>query len=115
MQIAFRCCGENPPAESGCIAYAFCPRSKNDDIQLWGKRRHVTLVFLKFLVQRHRGFPPEFEPNCKFPTTPERQQLLSRPKRGSSGARSRAFQADLPQMQLCRTEVRVRRIMFVES
>ena len=66
-------------------------------------------------VQRERRFAPRLEPARELAAALQRQQSLRRPERHRRGAGPRALERDLAQVQLGRTEVRVRRIVLVEA
>ena len=59
-------------------------------------------------------FPAALQTARKFSATHQRQQFLRRPQRRCRRSRSRTFQTDFAQMQFCRAEIRVRRIVLIQ-
>src|SRR4029077_15270363 len=82
-------------------------RGKHGNVQLWGKCSNEPRVLHDPLVEVYGRFPALLESFGKLPGLLQGQQLLCSPKGYGGGAGTRAFQADLPEMQFTGTEIRV--------
>src|SRR5215472_2727010 len=102
------------PAQRGRFTHAACAGSENKNVQFGSKRCHKARILPQPFEERHRRLPSTLQALGKRSAPGKRQELLCRPKGGGRGTGSRTFQTDLSQMQLRRTEIRVRRIVLIE-
>src|SRR5579871_5442687 len=89
-------------------------RQKNDDVEFRLKCWNKSLVVLQSRVELDSRFPSCFKPPRKFSTRHQWKQFLRCPERCGRRPWSRALQTNLAQMQFGRTEIRVRRLVFIQ-
>ena len=85
----------------------------DDDIELGRKGGDVTRVILQVRVELERCGAAVVQHARELAAANQRQQPLRRPERDRRGAGPRAFEADLAEVQLLRTEIGVRRVVPV--
>ena len=90
-------------------------RCVRDDVELGAQVQRPALVGGEPVGERARRAQPRGEDRPEAVVGLQRQHLQRQPQRAGRGARPRALEADLAQVQLVGREVRVRRVVLVEA
>src|SRR6266508_5685968 len=106
---------EDAPREVGGRTRAGGPRRPDEDVQFGGKSSQETAVGRESPVERERRIPAGLESTRELTASRERQQPLRGPERDRGGPWPGALEADLPQVQVRRGKIGVRRLVLVEA
>src|SRR5882757_6926612 len=115
MQIAPGRSFEYLAAQNRSLADARGFRRKYDNVEFRGEGGYKTHIRAQLSEKRQCCLPSAFQPARECASLFQRQQSLRGPQGRRGGPRAGALQAYLAQVQLRGTEIRVGRIVLVQS